>query len=162
MRFISFAPSAILLSILIPSVSAQCAGGSCPTTAFRVGPSFASPLTYQAIPQHIVTSAPVIYDSPVVYEYKDSTGQAWQHRDKAYLSAWIAGRNAGFKAQAELAEKTKAVEAFAAKDVTKAIEAKPVEERPPTAQIDHAYDVKPLAPATPPVIPVLGGYQRAG
>src|SRR4051794_562854 len=40
---------------------------------------------------------------PAVYYLADSTGAVWQHADAAYLSSWVASRNADLARQAPAA-----------------------------------------------------------
>ena len=62
----------MLSTLLALALATQCPGGVC------ARPAYAYTYTY----------------APTAYQLADSTGQIWQHTDPAYLSSWVAARNA--------------------------------------------------------------------
>ena len=153
--------TALFLSLALIGL---CSGGSCaaPSSAFSLPPSYSFPQFGEVL---------TIASEPTVYRMADAAGNVWRHQNKAYLEAWIAGRDAGIKAyrkapgecscdSCQCAEK--AAENWKAKATPPAA---PPAEKPPTARIDPAAnndDISPLVPKNRPKPATVRRYADAG
>ena len=175
-RTILFAITVVSLAVATPASFGQCAGGSCPAPSSRSVFGRSAPSYSQAalIPQSFAVFEPQslprhIIDSPVIHEIKDASGQAWQHRDKTYLEAWIAGRDAGIKFIRKTPGQCSCDDCQCATKATvgstkPVVESTPevIDEKPPTAHIENVYDdITPLAKPRSSM-PVVRSYSHAG